>query len=191
MVYSIGGCLKTVKTKEKPLPLIMNKNSSSPGSRQTQTAFPPSLSSVGAAMTSKPASEVTTMIEGSFDIDSLIVYMVYKDICSSSDWIQEQNNKLAVLPKIRRLTEGGKLVLDQIDDKALGSHLTIAGRLIEDGFLMEVDDYINNNPLLSRLIVYHMFGCPFGLKAWCAAVARELQRYPSFTPFVESPESNE
>jgi len=139
-------------------------------------------------MTSKSASRITTMIDESFDIDSLIVYMVYKDICSSSEWIQEQNNKLAVLPKIKKLTEGGKLVLEQIDDKALGSHLTVAGRLIEDGFLMEVDDYICNNPLLSRLTVYHMFGCPFGLKAWCASVTRELQRYPSFTPFVDSPE---
>lgn len=169
----------------------MNKNSSSPRSRQTQTAFPPSLSSVGAALTSKSTSEVTSMIDESFDIDSLVVYMVYKDICGSSEWIQEQCNKLAVLPKIRRLTEGGKLVLEQIDDKALGSQLTVAGRLIEDGFLMEVDDYINNNPLLSRLIVYHMFGCPFGLKAWCAAVTREIQRYPSFTPFVESPTPKE
>lgn len=137
-------------------------------------------------MTSKPAREITTMIAESFDIDSLIVYMVYKDIYCSSEWIQEQNDKLVTLPKMRKLAEGGKLVLEQIEDEVLGSHLTVAGRLIEDGFLTEVDDYIDNNPLLDRLIVYHMFGHPFESKTWCAAVTRELQRYPLFAPFIEN-----
>jgi len=165
----------------------MYQNSSSPGVKQTQTIFPSSLSSVGSALMTKSANEIDNMINASFDIDSLIVFMVYKDICETAEWIKEKGDKLATLPRIEKVTAEGKLVLEQISDESLGSNLAVAGRLIEGGFMSEVDSYIDSSPSLSRLLVYHMFGCPFESKTWCAAVSRELQGFPSFAPFIDEP----
>jgi len=163
----------------------MAYNSSSPNSRQSTASFPSSLSKIGAALTVRGYEDMNQFIAATPDVDSLVVYTVYKDVCGSSDWMKEQSRRIDALPHVYIEESTGKLSMGPNYGEDIKLHITVVGRLVEGNFVDEVNKYIRDSDVLDRLVVYSVFKKTMSDKAWFNFVESEMRAYPSFQPFAK------